>query len=46
VKKTTKKKELAEIQPAELGTVVGGQELNVISVSLANIDTALQVGPR
>jgi hypothetical protein len=45
VKKTTKKK-FVEIQPAELGTVVGGQESKVISVSLANIDTALQLGPR
>ena len=46
MKKTTKKKELVEIQPAELGTAVGGQESKVISVSLANIDTALQLGPR
>lgn len=46
MKKTAKKKGLAEIQPTELGLAAGGQDSKVITVSATNIDTALQLGPR
>lgn len=46
MKKTVKKKGLAEIQPTELGMISGGQDSKVITVSSSNIDTALQLGPR